>query len=81
MMSGEAQWTAGSMHLHHTLGTSQGWAHALIHTLAERHTLQSHYWSSRRSFRPSGVWAYSGHGQGHAALGQVYSGTILVVFL
>ena len=64
VMSGEAGWTAGSMHLHNTLGTSQVWAHALIliHALAERHRLQSHYWSSRSSFRPSGVWAYSGHG-------------------
>ena len=32
--SGEAGWTAGSTHLHHVLGTSQVWAHALIHTLA-----------------------------------------------
>ena len=30
--SGEAGWTAGSTHLHHALGTSQVWAHALIHT-------------------------------------------------
>ena len=34
VMSGEACWTVGSMHLHHTLGTSQVCAHALIHTLA-----------------------------------------------
>ena len=32
--SGKAGWTAGSMHLHHALGTSQVWAHALIHALA-----------------------------------------------
>ena len=31
--SGEAGWTAGSMHLHHALGTSQVGAHALIHDL------------------------------------------------
>ena len=31
--SGEAGWTAGSTHLHHTLGTSQVGAHTLIHTL------------------------------------------------
>ena len=30
---GEAGWTAGSTHLHHTLGTSQVWAHTLRHTL------------------------------------------------
>ena len=31
---GEAGWTAGSTHLHHALGTSQVWAHALIYALA-----------------------------------------------
>ena len=31
--SGEAHWRAGSMHLHHVLGTSQVWAHALTYTL------------------------------------------------
>ena len=80
VMSGEAGWTAGSMHVHHALGTSQVWAHALIHALAERHRLQSHYWSSRSSFRPSGVRAYSGHGQGHVPLVQVYLSIILVIF-
>ena len=34
VMLGEAGWTAGNMHLHHALGTSQVWAHALIHALA-----------------------------------------------
>ena len=67
--SGEAGWTAGSMHLHHALGTSQVWAHTLIHTLAER--------SSLRQF---GVRAYSGHGQGHVPLVQVYLGILLVIF-
>ena len=33
VMSGEAGWTAGSMHLHHALETSQVWAHALTYTL------------------------------------------------
>ena len=80
VMSGEVGWTAGSMHLHHALGTSQVWAQALIHTLAERHRLQSHYWSSRSLFRPSRVWAYSGHGQGYVPLVQVYSSTMLIVF-
>ena len=81
VMSEEAGWTAGSMHLHHALGTSQVWAHALIHTLAERHRLQLHYWSSGGSFKPSRVEAYSGHGQGHVPLVQVYLGIILVIFL
>ena len=81
VMSGEAGWTAGSMHLHHALGTSQVWAHTLIHTLAERRRLQLCYWSFRSSSRPSRVWAYSGCGQGHTPLVQVYSGTMMVVFL
>ena len=33
VMSGEAGWTAGSTYLHYALGTSQVWAHTLIHTL------------------------------------------------
>ena len=80
VISGEADWTAGSRHLHHALGTSQVWAHALIHALAEGHLLQSHYWSTRSSFRPSGVQTYLGHGQGHVPLVQVYSSTMLVIF-
>ena len=64
VMSGEAGWTARSMHLHYVLGTSQVWAHTLIHALTERYRLQLHYWRSRNSFRSSGVWAYSGHGWG-----------------
>ena len=72
VMSGETGWTAGSTHLHHALGTSQIWVHALTHALAERCRLQLHHWSSRSSFRPSGVWAYSGHEQGHAPLVQIY---------
>ena len=37
--SGKAGWTAGSMHPHHALLTSQVWEHTLIHTLAgEAHT-------------------------------------------
>ena len=79
-MTGEAGWTAGSTYLHHALGTSQVWARALIHTLAERHGLQSHYWSSGSSFRPSGIRAYQGHGQGHVPLVQVYLSIILVIF-
>ena len=31
---GEAGWTAGSMHPHHALGTSQVWAHTLTHAFA-----------------------------------------------
>ena len=68
VISGEAGWTVGSTHLHHAFVTSKVWAHTLIHALAKRHRLQSHYWSSRSPFRPSGVWAYSGCGQGHAPL-------------
>ena len=33
VMLGEAGWRAGSMHLHHALGTSQVWAHTLSHAL------------------------------------------------
>ena len=79
VMSGEVGWTAGSMHLHHALGTSQVWARTLIHALTERRWFQLHYWSSRSSFRPSGVWAYSGHGKGCVPLVQVYSSTMLVL--
>ena len=66
--SGEAGWTVESKHLHHALETSQVWAHALIHAFAESHRLQSHYWSSKSSVRPSRVWTYSGCGQGHIPL-------------
>ena len=65
VISGEAGWTTANTYLHLVLGTSQELAHTLIHTLTERHRLQLHYWSSRSLFRPSGVWAYSGHGQVH----------------
>ena len=33
VMSGEADWTAGSTHLHHALGTSEAWVHTLPHAL------------------------------------------------
>ena len=62
VISGEADWTAGSMHLHHALGTSQVWAHALICALAGRHGLQLHYWGCRSLFKPFGVQVYPGCG-------------------
>ena len=52
------------MHLHHVLGTSQVWAHALICALAGRHGLQLHYWGCRSLFRPFGVRVYPGCGMG-----------------
>ena len=80
VMSEEAGKTTGSMHLHHALGTSEGpmpWSMPS----QGRHGLESHYWSSRSSFRPFRVWAYPGHGQGHVPTVHMYLSTQLIVFL
>ena len=57
VMSGEAGWTVRGTHLHNALGTSQVWASGPDLRPGQRPGLQSHFWSSRSSFRPSGAQA------------------------